>query len=375
MLPQRNRLQEMRAFSSADVALAEPAHPWCGAKVLLAGKLTATISPGGGEIQLRETTKALQGLGVDAEFWRPWEQNFAHYDLLHLFGSHQEYLPLVRQAQQRGIKVVLSPITWFDLRSCWGESRCLQRRVLETAKYTVRRCFPRLPSWRRELYQAVDLLLPNSNVEAQQLMRHFQVPPYRLWNVPNGASSRFAHPRAVLPDVLQSLGKFILYPGRIEPRKNQLAFLKAMQGSSLPIVILGDPVPGYEWYYQQCLEAARGVVRFVSAVDHDDPHLEGFYQACGCVVLCSWYETPGLVALEAAMSGVPLVLPTLSSGREYFGPLASYVYPGNPKSIRSAVTAAYHRGRDPVLAELVRERFTWEFVAKQTMLAYERVLD
>ena len=54
-------------------------------RVFLAGKLTALAAPGGGEIQMRATAEALRGLGIAARTWRPWEDNLADCDLLHLF--------------------------------------------------------------------------------------------------------------------------------------------------------------------------------------------------------------------------------------------------------------------------------------------------
>lgn len=115
-------------------------------------------------------------------------------------------------------------------------------------------------------------------------------------------------------------------------------------------------------------------MRFVEAIAHADPLLASAYAACGCLVLASWYETPGLVALEAAMTGVPLVLPQTGSAREYFGELASYVSPDDPRQIRQAVLAALARGRSPQLAALVRNHFSWRAAALATRGAYEEIL-
>ncbi|HWB13260.1 MAG TPA: glycosyltransferase [Pirellulales bacterium] len=342
--------------------------------VLLAGKLTGMAAPGGGEIQLQAMARELPQVGVPARLWRPWEENLSGVDCVHLFGSEPEHLSVVEVARQKKIPVVLSPIAWFDLACCWRDAANWQRRSVACAKFLVRSALPKLPSWRRQLYHAADLLLPNSQAEAEQLIRYFGVPPDRIRVVPNGADRRFASPDA--QPFIERVGyrDFILYAGRIEPRKNQLGFLQAMQGVVVPIIVLGSVVPGHQAYAEACRQAAGTNVQFLAGLNHDDPLLASAYAACGCLALTSWYETPGLVALEAAMSGAPLVLPRGGCAREYFGDLARYVSPGDTQGICQAVLDALAAGRSAQLASLVREHFTWRTAAWITREAYEYVV-
>lgn len=343
-------------------------------RVRLAGKLTALAAPGGGETQLAATARALRSLEIDAHLWRPWEDRFDDIDVLHLFGSEPEHLPLVAAARARGVKVALSTIAWFDLASTWRQPGKVPVRVYRCAKHLLRAAAPSIPSWRRRLYHAVDVLLPNSNAEARQLMRHFGVPAAKIHSVPNAADVRFA--AATLEpfiDRFQERG-FVLYPGRIEPRKNQLGFLRAMRGSGLRIIVLGDAVPGEQRYLAACRAAADRSVRFLPAFKHDDPLLASAYAAAGCLALTSFFETPGLVALEAGLTGLPLVLTNRGCAREYFGKLARYVSPTRPGEIRAAVEAASNERRNPALARHVRDNFTWAATAEATLAAYEAML-
>jgi glycosyltransferase involved in cell wall biosynthesis len=344
-----------------------------GLKVLLAGKLTGMAAPGGGEVQLRAMARELPHVGVDAALWRPWEDDLSSVGCIHLFGSEPEHLSVMAFAQQRDIPVVLSPIAWFDLASCWREPWPVQRRIAACSKFLARAALPKLPTWRRRLYEMVDVLLPNSQAEAEQLIRYFAISPDRIRVVPNGAERRFAS--ADTEPFAKRVGcrDFILYAGRIEPRKNQLNFLRAMQGVVVPIVVLGNAVLGHETYLEECRRAAGPNVQFMPGLNHDDPLLASAYAACGCLVLTSWYETPGLVALEAAMSGTPLVLPRGGCAREYFGELVTYVSPGDLSGIRRAVLDALAAGRSAQLASLACEHFTWRTAAWVTREAYELV--
>ena len=345
---------------------------------LLAGGLAAWDSPGGGEIQMLATAEHLSSVGVRARWWRPWEDRLEGIDCLHLFGSLPEHLPVVEAARRQNVPVVLSPIAWFDLAGYWRGPRRLAGRVAACTRFALRAAWPRCPSWRRGLYHEVDLLLPNSNAEADQLVRYFQVPTERIHVVPNGADARFAHGRArqFTQRFTQRFGMrdFVLCAGRIEPRKNQLGLLRAMRGTDVPIAVLGDVVAGHESYLAACRRVAGPEVRFIGRIEHDDPVLADAYAGCGCLALASWFETPGLVALEAAISGVPLVLPTGGCAREYFGDDAQYVKPGDRRGIRRAILAALARDRNPALAERTRHDFTWTAAARATREAYKKVI-
>jgi glycosyltransferase involved in cell wall biosynthesis len=342
-------------------------------RVLLAGKLAALAAPGGGEVQMHATAEALRHLGVVARMWRPWEDDLADWDCLHLFGSVPDHFAAIEAARQRGLPVVLSPIAWYDLRSLWHEPRGVARRLAGCGKFLLRAAAPRIPSWRRRLYQAVDLLLPNSQAEARQLRAYFGVGE-RVHVVPNGADLRFAE---ATPDAfIERFGvrDFVLYAGRIEPRKNQLNFLRALEGTNAPIVVLGDAVPGHEHYADVCRKAAGPRTLFLGRLEHEDPLLASAYAACRCLVLASWFETPGLVALEAGQLGVPLVLTGRGCTREYFGPHARYVRPDDLRGIRAAVMRAMWGQRSPALADHVRQHYSWSAAAQATAAAYEKVL-
>ena len=366
-----------------------PLTPAPQSDAFLAGKLTALDAPGGGEVQMFGTAAALRESGVSARLWRPWEESLAEAKCLHLFGSLPEHLPLIEAARRANLPVLLSTIAWFDWRSYWNEAGSLFRRLKAVTQYAARAACPKLPSWRRQLYHSVDMLLPNSNAEAAQLTRYFQIPLAKLHIVPNAADPRFADADSVpflklldrqlsasAPDEVRSQiaeGRFVLYVGRIEPRKNQLGLLKAMRGTGVPLVFLGDAVPGRESYLKACCREADESMVFLPRLEHDDPLLRSAYSACGCLALTGWYETPGLVALEAAMTGTPLVLPRGGSAHEYFGSDAFYVQPDDLPGIRRAVREALDRPRSKRIAKRIQDNFTWDAAAAATLEAYRRV--
>lgn len=343
-------------------------------RVRIAGALTASLAPGGGERQLAALIAGLQAEGLDAAAWHPWEDAWSDFDLLHLIGSCPEHLPLVDRARRSGKPVVLSPVAWFDGPSYWRRNGHVPRRAAGRLLLAARRFAPWMPGWRRKLYRSVDRLLPNSRAEADQLVRLFGADPRRIVVVPNGADPNLesADPRLFAGEY--GLRDFVLCAGRIEPRKNQLRLLQALAGEGVVTVVLGDVVPGQEAYYDACRRAGGRRARFLPRLDPDSPLLASAYAACGCLAQPSWFETPGLAALEAAMTGAPLAVTQVGAAPEYFGRLAHYVDPYDQRSVRRGVAAALDEGRNGRLAELVRSQFTWQHAARATREVYAPLL-
>ena len=263
----------------------------------------------------------------------PWTDRLGGARLLHLFGMSREGLELARVARARRVPVVLSPICWYDPRSLAALAVGRLAAARDLAKWAVLRASPRWPTWRRALLQLADAILPNSRAEALQLVRTFGADPDRLRVVPNGVDPRFA---GATPDLFRALhggGDFVLYVGRIEPRKNVKGLIAAVRKAGMTMVVIGDAPPGRESYLSACRAAGAGSVRWLPAVDHDDPVLASAYAAARVVALPSWFETPGLVALEAALAGRAVVVTPYGCTREYFGNRVEYARPDRPAEL------------------------------------------
>jgi glycosyltransferase involved in cell wall biosynthesis len=293
--------------------------------------------------------------------------------LLHLFGMSREGLELARVARARRIPVVLSPICWFEPAALVSLARGKARAAIDLAKWSARWACPRLPSWRRELLGLADAILPNSAAEARQLVRLFGAEPERVRVVPNGVDPRFASATPYYFLDRFGTGEFVLYVGRVEPRKNVSGLVEAAGRAGLNLVVIGDAPAGHEDYLAACRKAASRSVVWIPAVAHDDPLLESAYAAARVVALPSWFETPGLAALEGALAGSAVVVTPYGSTHEYFGDLALYARPGHAAELAGALARAWSDGPDPRLAAHVAGRFLWSRVARQTAEVYAQV--
>ena len=140
------------------------------------------------------------------------------------------------------------------------------------------------------------------------------------------------------------------------------------------MVLIGDAVAGFEDYAQKCYREGEGFTQFVPAVDHHDPLLASAYAACELYVLPGWFETPGLVALEAALAGARVAVTNGGSTSEYFGEEVEYFNPAKPDSIACAIEAGVAKRGTSALKNRLIERFTWETIAQNTLQAYRQCL-
>jgi glycosyltransferase involved in cell wall biosynthesis len=331
-------------------------------RVLLQSRSNCMNSMAGDSVQITKTREYLIRMGVKVDLDSSASIFLGNYDLIHLFNImpvEETYLQF-KNAQRQGKKIVFSPIFW-DPEEFLQESG--QKENFGT-------WWSRTMPLREELLEGVELMLPNSRLELEALKRTFhQVPPAVI--VPNAADQKFALARPERFVRKYQWEDFLLCVGRISRRKNQLYLIKAAKRLKLPLVIIG-PLNDC-LYYRECRREAMGQkVLFIDALDSTD--LASAYAAARVHALVSWYDTPGLVSLEAALAGCTIVSTDRGSAREYFGELVYYCNPGDLESIAGALREAWKAKKDGRLKRRVLENYTWEKTAEATVEGYRKVL-
>src|SRR3989454_12678239 len=164
-----------------------------------------------------------------------------------------------------------------------------------------------------------DVILPNSHEESEWLRWLFpRIPKHKFEVIPNGVDLRF---REGDPSEFRDRYKvedFVLFVGRVEKRKNLLRLIRAFVRSRLEtkLVVLGEVVD--EDYFVLCKREATDSVLFLPPLPHDSTTLADAYKACKAVALPSYYETPGLVGLEAGLAGANVVVTADGGAEEKF---------------------------------------------------------
>ncbi|MFH1800856.1 MAG: glycosyltransferase [Candidatus Omnitrophota bacterium] len=335
---------------------------------------TAFQSPGGGEVLLLKTKEYLEKEGVSVKLFDTWSDQLTDFDILHVFGSVKDALPIMEAGKRAGIKIVLSTICWYSWKSAWGMNGPFQARAATLLRHAAKVFMPFVPSARKRMMDISDVLIPNSESEAEQLRRFFAIPKEKITVILNGVDPAFEN---ATPDFFLSkfnFGKFVLCVGRIEPRKNQLNMVRALSNTQIPFVIIGDPVKHYPHYYQQCRKEAGPNIHFLGGMPHDSVLLRSAYAACDTFLLASWLETPGLAALEAGLAGAKIVITQEGAAQEYFQNFAFYVDPGNLSDILGKTLTAVKRPKNVLLQDHIRQNFLWDRTSKIVCGVYEQLL-
>jgi glycosyltransferase involved in cell wall biosynthesis len=167
----------------------------------------------------------------------------------------------------------------------------------------------------------------------------------------------------------------ITFVGRIDPRKNQLKFLEAMENTDYRIRFIGNLSPNFQSYYKHLRQMAlkRGNVEFISHISQEE--LFKHMVEAKVNVLTSWIETPGLVSIEAAFAGCNLVVSDKGSVRDYFRDYAFYCSPDDTEDIKRQTVRAMESDFDEDLRLLVSKEYSWEKASEQTLEGYKRVLN
>ncbi|HIE1649522.1 TPA: glycosyltransferase [Burkholderia cenocepacia] len=307
-------------------------------KVLFATYPMAFHTPGGGEIQLLAYRKHLPAHDVDVTLLDPWNPRFLEHDVVHFFscvGGSVHFCNFVKQLQ---LPLVVSSSLW----------------VTEDTKHL----YPMGEIHHQ--FSLADRVVTNSDIESDTLARVFELPREKFVSVLNGVEPIFydRQPASAFRDAFDLRGRFILNVGNIEPRKNQLALVRAMKSfPELKLVLIGHQRD--QAYARACLEEGGDQVIYLGALPHESPVLRAAYAACEVFCLPSTLETPGLAALEAHAAGARIAITQVGSTQEYFGNHVTYLDPNDVSSIAQSIRLAMTL--EPVAARPERD-LSWQAV-------------
>jgi glycosyltransferase involved in cell wall biosynthesis len=172
--------------------------------------------------------------------------------------------------------------------------------------------------------------------------------------------------------------RFILNVGLIYPGKNIPNLLRALkkvrEHNDVKLVLAGTGRRLYEGDLRQVHELGlQDHVLLPGYVPHED--LVAFYNLAEAVVFPSFYESFGLISLEAMACGCPVVVSRTGGAPEAAGDAAIYVDPANAISIAEGIIRVLV---EPQLRSELREkglqnakRFSWEKTAGKTLEVFE----
>src|SRR6266487_230955 len=326
--------------------------------VAMIARSTLYSSPGGDTTQIEMTAKYLRTLGVIVDVaLADKDIQYEKYDLIHFFNiiRPDDILCHIKKNRPFVVSTIFVEFSEFDKFARRGFSGLLFKILTpwqieyfkSIARFLIKgdkiksNYFLFRGQFKSILYVAKNakLLLPNSHSEYKRLEKLLQK------NFPYKKIVNAIDPNVFNDSVVENKDykNHILIVGRIEGGKNQLNVIKALMGSDYQLTIIGKPAVNQMSYYHEChkLASQYSNIHFIEEhIEHEK--LVSIYKAAKVHVLASWFETTGLVSLEAAMMNCNIVITKKGDTEEYFKDMAFYCEPDDIASIKEAIIKAYH---------------------------------
>jgi glycosyltransferase involved in cell wall biosynthesis len=170
-----------------------------------------------------------------------------------------------------------------------------------------------------------------------------------------------------------NVSDFVLCVGRVEPRKNQLMLLTALEHDDIPIVFVDGTTTYSPSYKNACMNFKRNSKTiFTGRLSNE--MLVSAYMSAKVHCLPSFYELPGLVSLEAVRYGCKVTASSWGTLPDYLGNTIRYFEPDNYKNLRDTLFDTIESEVNPDLMSLA-ESFTWEKSATDVLSIYKEILD
>jgi len=228
-------------------------------------------------------------------------------------------------------------------------------------------------------------VITGSEFSRREIAARYHVPDERIHVTPYAADASFA---PVPPERARQAaakygvhGPYILFVGRIEPRKNipglveAFSLLAADGAMRHTLVVAGMMDELFKDFHARTTARFGSRVRFTGKVEPED--LPALYAGADLFAYPSFAEGFGLPPLEAMACGAPVVASNTTSIPEVTGDAALLVDPADTAGLARAMRRLLddrELNRALRAAGLARSReFSWERTARQTLRVYESV--
>jgi glycosyltransferase involved in cell wall biosynthesis len=226
------------------------------------------------------------------------------------------------------------------------------------------------------------LVFTVSEFSRRQICDCYSVPAEKVHTIPNGVDCERFFPGDQGIAALRALGireaDYFLTVGRLEPRKNYAALLRAWAQSRVPrpqLVIVGQRHFRFQEIFD-LIRALRLEPDVLVVEEASDKQLPAIYRNAKGFVFCSSAEGFGMPLLEAMASGIPVISSANTALTEVSADAALRVDPNNPGEIENAILALKQQAnlRETLIHRGLQrtKEFTWEKPAHTVRGVYLR---
>ena len=241
-------------------------------KFLLTTYSTAFTVSGGGESEQVQVSEMLNECGIQADIYGIGSRPLSYYDGVIHFSIHADGHAILREASLKNKRIFLWPNVW------WNDA---------PSATEIQRV--------NELCHSAHMLLFKSRAELENFTQYISISPEKLQIIPTGISNRFlAEPDKDLFSAISDITDYVLCMGLIEPIKNQLSVIRALNKLKLNGVFVGGVRD--DNYYHECMNEARPGIVFLPFLQPCSALLRSIIANCSLMVEAS-IDPPGRSSL------------------------------------------------------------------------------
>jgi glycosyltransferase involved in cell wall biosynthesis len=242
-------------------------------------------------------------------------------------------------------------------------------------------------AWQYALAKRADAIVAVSESTKADVIARLHIPAERIRVIPEAVDLAFAPPPretglAVARERFAVPGRYVLYVGQFDPRKNMAglfaAFARAAaRDSDLRLVVVGTLGRLAPLMRTALADSRLDPSRVVITGGVDDRTLAALYAGAECLLHAAWLEGFGLTALESLAAGTPVVAYRAGAVAEVVGDAGVLVDERDPAGLGEALVTVLDdeslRSRLRALAKPRAARFSWDRAADDTLAVYRSV--
>ncbi|MCT2409170.1 glycosyltransferase family 4 protein [Chryseobacterium antibioticum] len=229
---------------------------------------------------------------------------------------------------------------------------------------------------------SADKIIAISEQTKRDIITYLKVPETKIEVIYQGCHKAFKEQQSdeyiqTVKDKFNLPERYILNVGTIEERKNLLSIVKGINGSEIPLVVVGRKTN----YYKKVEAFIRKnkmdkQVIFLEGVSMDE--LAVIYKLADIFVYPSFFEGFGIPIIEALFSRTATITSNTSCLPEAGGEDSVYINPGNDQDIGAKIKFLWEneseRKRRAEKSFRFVQRFNDEPIAAQLMDLYKKIL-
>ncbi len=236
-----------------------------------------------------------------------------------------------------------------------------------------------LTNWTKYSIEKAKKIISVSSTTKKDIIKFYHVPGDKIDVIYNGYERKNSKVKTQKSKKIGNwkleIGKYLLYVGTLQPRKNILTLLSVFQKFNrihpeYKLVVAGKK----GWLYKNIFEETQKLgldkkIKFVGYVTDED--LSKLYQNAFCFILPSFYEGFGIPILEAMSFGCPVISSFASSLPEVGGDACLYFDPQSADDLLDKLMEL--KENEKMRAELIQKgkkrirQFSWKTCAEKTL--------